>query len=321
MIVIHGPMGSGKTFHGKRFAEHYGCARVLEAEDRHEIQQATAGDLILTYDSAEKAARRFPEARLVTVADARIAIGEEAVWIRTAPDATTPVPSPLLMALPVKVGEDGEIVDAAGRLLLIIDVDRQLPDDDVATIQRIVASSLNARGGQKPTCDRVEALAARMAAKDGLIWDEECGYEAEKGECGSGTCIAAHFEDHDPDAARGWYKSMARAAFDALVNTPETIDFMIGVPLEATHQRERWAADNDAGKTPFDWFWLIGYLAQKAAAAAVAGDADKARHHTISTAAALANWHAALTGADTAMRPGVAPSANLPESTNSKGGL
>lgn len=306
MIVIHGPMGSGKTFHGARFAEHYGCARVLEAEDRHQIQQAAAGDLILTYEDAQKAARRFPEAQLVAIADARVAIGEEAVWTRPEPSAATPVPSPLLMALPVKIGEDGEVVDAAGRLLLIIDVDRQLPDDDVATIQRIVASSLNARGGQKPACDRVEALAARLAAKDGLIWDEECGYEAENGECDSGTCIAAHFEDHDPDAARGWYKSMARAAFDALVNTPETIDFMIGVPLEATHQRERWAADHDAGKTPFDWFWLIGYLAQKAAAAAVAGDADKARHHTISTAAALANWHAALSGADTSMRPGTA---------------
>jgi hypothetical protein len=58
------------------------------------------------------------------------------------------------------------------------------------------------------------------------------------------------------------------------------------------------------GKTPFDWFWLVGYLAQKAATSAVNGDAEKARHHTISTAAALANWHLALSGTDTRMVPG-----------------
>jgi hypothetical protein len=92
-----------------------------------------------------------------------------------------------------------------------------------------------------------------------------------------------------------------------VINSPETADFMAGVPIEAAHQRERWGSEHDAGKSPFDWFWLIGFLAQKAAASAVAGDTEKALHHTISTAAALANWHAALTGADNAMRPGIVP--------------
>jgi hypothetical protein len=91
-----------------------------------------------------------------------------------------------------------------------------------------------------------------------------------------------------------------------IIDTPETADFMAGVPIEAAHQRERWGSEHDAGKTPFDWFWLIGYLAQKAADAAVRGDLIKAKHHTISTAAALANWHAALSEIDTSMRPGVA---------------
>lgn len=96
------------------------------------------------------------------------------------------------------------------------------------------------------------------------------------------------------------------AGRQAIINSPETADFMAGVPIEAMHQRERWAAEHDAGKTPFDWFWLIGYLSQKAASSQVAGDADKALHHTISTAAALANWHLSITGADTSMRPGIA---------------
>lgn len=99
--------------------------------------------------------------------------------------------------------------------------------------------------------------------------------------------------------------NIMKDARSAIVNTPETRDFMAGVPIEATHQRERWGSDHDEGKGPFDWFWLIGYLAQKAAASAVAGDLDKAKHHTISTAAALANWHAALAGIDNSMRPGI----------------
>lgn len=93
-----------------------------------------------------------------------------------------------------------------------------------------------------------------------------------------------------------------------LLTRPEINDFARGVVLEAAHQRDRWKAAHDVGKSPWDWFWLIGYLAQKAATSAVAGDRDKALHHTISTAAALANWHLALTGGDNSMRPGIDPS-------------
>lgn len=79
-----------------------------------------------------------------------------------------------------------------------------------------------------------------------------------------------------------------------IINSPETADFMSAVPLEAAHQRARWGESHDGGKGPLDWFWLIGYLSQKAAMAELAGDTEKARHHTISTAAALANWHRAI---------------------------
>lgn len=90
-----------------------------------------------------------------------------------------------------------------------------------------------------------------------------------------------------------------------LLNTPEVRDFATGVVMEALHQRERWGSEHDAGKTPADWFWLVGYLAGKALHAQIAGNTNKALHHTISTAAALANWHAAITGTHTAMRPGI----------------
>lgn len=91
-----------------------------------------------------------------------------------------------------------------------------------------------------------------------------------------------------------------------LLNTPELIDFARAVQLEGAHQRERWGTDHDAGKTPADWFWLVGYLAGKALHEHLAGNTDKALHHVITTAAALANWHAAILGL-TNMRPGIEP--------------
>jgi hypothetical protein len=97
-----------------------------------------------------------------------------------------------------------------------------------------------------------------------------------------------------------------------LLNTPHTDDWFNGVRLEAGHQIERWGADHDVGKQPHDWFWLIGYLAGKALHAAMTGNAEKAKHHTISTGAALLNWFRAITGDSNAMRPGIEPPAVLP---------
>jgi hypothetical protein len=90
----------------------------------------------------------------------------------------------------------------------------------------------------------------------------------------------------------------------ALINSPEVDNFLRGVHLEAIHQVNRWGTATDRAKRPADWFWLVGYLAGKALHAAVAGNTEKALHHTISTAAALYNWHAAIKGYDVRMAPG-----------------
>lgn len=121
--------------------------------------------------------------------------------------------------------------------------------------------------------------------------------------------LRGDYEDADEDCAEQVIERLLHAlrAAHQRLNTPEVEDFAKGVVSEAQHQRARWPAEQDAGKGPLDWFWLIGFLAQKAAFAAIAGDVEKAKHHTISTAAALANWHAALTGEHTAMRPGIEP--------------
>jgi hypothetical protein len=91
------------------------------------------------------------------------------------------------------------------------------------------------------------------------------------------------------------------------LNTPELYDFGSGVVSEAQHQRTRWGSDHDAGKTPADWFWLVGYLAGKCLASHIAGDTDKALHHAIATAAATSNWHAAIANKSNQMRPGILP--------------
>lgn len=92
-----------------------------------------------------------------------------------------------------------------------------------------------------------------------------------------------------------------------LLGTPETESFDKAVPLEAAYQVKRWGSEHDAGKAPADWFWLVGYLAGKALVAHVSGDEEKAKHHCISTAAALRNWHSAVRTGTSVMRPGIAP--------------
>ena len=108
-------------------------------------------------------------------------------------------------------------------------------------------------------------------------------------------------------------ESMSRAELvfhvrrlDALVNSPHTLGFLEGTRLEVAHQVERWGTVHDRAKQPADWFWLVGYLAGKALQAHVSGNVEKALHHTISSSAALANWHAAISLADTRMAPGSA---------------
>lgn len=79
-----------------------------------------------------------------------------------------------------------------------------------------------------------------------------------------------------------------------LLNTPELHDFAKAVTLEAAHQRERWGIEHDQKKEPEDWFWTLGYLGGKALRAAIDGDTEKLRHHTITAAALLNNWHASI---------------------------
>lgn len=79
------------------------------------------------------------------------------------------------------------------------------------------------------------------------------------------------------------------------LDTPLFHDFTEAVKREAAHQVERWGKAHDRSKSAENWFWLVGFLAGKALRSAITGDKEKAQHHTISSAAALMQWHAAIT--------------------------
>ena len=84
-----------------------------------------------------------------------------------------------------------------------------------------------------------------------------------------------------------------------LLSRPEIDDFWEGLVTEAAHQRQRWGDAHDRDKSAENWFWLVGYLSGKALRAAIEGDKAKAKHHTISTAAALFQWHKAICADET----------------------
>ncbi|TBR76167.1 MAG: hypothetical protein EPN64_09160 [Burkholderiaceae bacterium] len=120
--------------------------------------------------------------------------------------------------------------------------------------------------------------------------------------------------DRDSLASRNAELEREVERLHQLINTPQTQDWMRAVDLEAAHQQERWGSAHDAGKAPEDWFWLLGYLSGKALAALKAGDQEKTRHHIISSAAVLRNWHRHIAGELTSMRPGIDPIARGIES-------
>jgi hypothetical protein len=113
--------------------------------------------------------------------------------------------------------------------------------------------------------------------------------------------VASYCEEWENRATQAEAKV---AMLEALLNTPEIEDFDKAVPLEAAHQVNRWGVESDAGKKPSDWLGLVVFLAAKAYGSHDNGNMTKAKHHCVSTAAALRNWHAHIRSGASAMRPG-----------------
>jgi hypothetical protein len=75
IVVIHGPMRTGKTLHASKFAAHFGCTRTIDWTHAKQHEQPRDGDLLLTNATPTKILRAYPDAVLVPVNDARLAIG------------------------------------------------------------------------------------------------------------------------------------------------------------------------------------------------------------------------------------------------------
>lgn len=129
-----------------------------------------------------------------------------------------------------------------------------------------------------------------------------------------------------------------------IIDTPELVDFPKAVHLEAVHQEVRWGTEDREGKTPADWFRLVGHLSTRAlehhkeadrlevelqvresmprtfqnvqdtifVSTQIAHHREKAVHHCITTAAALNHWHASILGKHTSMRPGFPAPGKVP---------
>ena len=95
-----------------------------------------------------------------------------------------------------------------------------------------------------------------------------------------------------------------RDRLKALMSNSQTERFLEATRTEIAHQLQHWSAIHDRAKEPQAWFWLTRYLADRALRAHNDGALALALHHTISSAAALANWHAAISMADARMPPG-----------------
>lgn len=174
----------------------------------------------------------------------------------------------------------------------------------IEMIRSLHAAVDGGRGRAEAAEAERDRLRAEIAAKDARIAElERRGREA-------ATYVETIIRAADSANKKELERKDARIAeIEALINHPHNDDWFEGTRIEAAHQVERWGAAHDAGKAPLDWFWLVGFLAQKAATAAIDGAVDKARHHTISTAAALLNWHRHLSRTSTLMRPGIDPAA------------
>lgn len=95
-----------------------------------------------------------------------------------------------------------------------------MTDERTAAMDALIADSADMidAPASADAMGEVERVAKALAGADGLDWDEVCGVDADPDEgcCDSGTCVAAHWEEHDAEQARRWYMHLATAATAAM---------------------------------------------------------------------------------------------------------
>lgn len=175
-------------------------------------------------------------------------------------------------------------------------------DVAIARVAELEARASEAAAGEPAPMPNVERFSESSGEGGGVYPDYDDGDFVRYADF-----VALHKSLTAPPAASEQKLTNLQAEVDrlnAIINTPHADDFLKAVSIEGEHQRQRWGSEHDAGKTPADWFWLVGHLGGKALHAHAAGNVEKAEHHIITTAAACANWHRNMFG-KTNMRPGI----------------
>lgn len=75
IIVIHGPMASGKTRNAQKFRSYYGQKRIVDGWSEGDERQLRPGDLVLTIEQPDTIRRCIQRARLIAIEQAIHAIG------------------------------------------------------------------------------------------------------------------------------------------------------------------------------------------------------------------------------------------------------
>ncbi len=149
---------------------------------------------------------------------------------------------------------------------------------DVANFAMMMADNAGGLTLPEPIAapiDAIDRIAAKLAAADGLIWDEVCGYEAHPvaGNCDSGTCMGANFDDHDPDYARDQYRKYARVAF-AAGEIPDDVRRLVIAAREAVYSGVVGATEGELDKAAEAFASRVGWEnEQEAMAFAATGEA------------------------------------------------
>jgi hypothetical protein len=108
------------------------------------------GDLLLTTETPEVIRRHLPKATIVSVDDARRAIGLDPVPLGGFPVENSRPANfhGLGFTMPIARGVDGEIVDANDNVVCLVDHNAELSDDRVAAIQNLIVLALNRYEGE-----------------------------------------------------------------------------------------------------------------------------------------------------------------------------
>jgi len=179
IVVIHGPMRTGKTFHAKAFAAHFGCDRIIEIDfEQHRTAEIGPGALILTNEWPRRVDRRRRDlvaehlagAQVFSIEQAREMIGVgpvsdiPPVTARASKPAegTAPaLPGTRQLAgnglfnafmrqgvkLPLRADAEyvGSVLDGHGDEIFVVDQNNELPDDRANAIAALIAAAVNDR--------------------------------------------------------------------------------------------------------------------------------------------------------------------------------